>query len=246
MKKTVHIFGASWACGEYHLKDNQYTITHAGFETFLSESGFKVVNYAKGGLSNSEIIQSIVKNKDQIKDTDIVFFIQTDPIKDLRPFNTINQHLKQSNGYVDLAKNLLYHTYFILNRFAVEKNIKIYLIGSDCDLQYIHKSKFPNQFSNLIFLVPSLIRLIPDVANLPDAELLLMTSELNIQQIDSDLLNPTLYSKILDEMYQAMTLSNLVYSSSFFANSHPDKGGHQMLFNYINRILLSNFITTND
>ena len=112
----IVIIGDSWGCGEW----GQNVVTHTGLEQYLTDAGYVVTNLSKGGSSISYAIQAL-KNYLTTQNTDIVLFVQTDPIRSLSPYTNLTQAIKQSGSVKNLAKEILLNSYRQLNDIATDR-----------------------------------------------------------------------------------------------------------------------------
>ena len=148
------ISGDSWGCGEWGCTGpDRYGVLHTGLQYYLDEIGHYTKNVSKGSISNRDSINRL-KNELQIKsDYDYIIWFQSDPLRDLRPydksefatFNTINEMLVSAN-------RLLSASYTTLNDIG----IPIHCIGgcSKVDTELI------KNFKNLNPLITSALELI--------------------------------------------------------------------------------------
>jgi hypothetical protein len=98
--KSVAIFGDSWSAGCYekiqnpndptplslfvpgvNLTGREKVLHNVTFQSLFSEHNIKVQNFSVGGCSNNDILQSINKRKEILKDCGAILICQTDPIR---------------------------------------------------------------------------------------------------------------------------------------------------------------------
>jgi len=138
----ICIAGDSWGCGEWGKdSQNKYSVLHHGLEQYLRERGHNVDNFSKGGSSNNESIDTILSNNNVY---DYVFWFQTDPLRDLRPYDVFKNKMSYEE-LVEIGNNLLDTSYSRLNK-------PIYCIGGCSKLNLDLMSKY----ANLIPLIPSI------------------------------------------------------------------------------------------
>lgn len=139
------IAGDSWGLGEWGMFPGCDTpvILHKGLEQFFSENGNIVKNISQGGIANKTSIQLL----SEITDVDYIFWLQTDPLRDLAPYELFN-HALTYEKLVDLSNELIDQSYADINAM----NKIVYCIGgcSKLNLSLISKYK------NLIPLIPSI------------------------------------------------------------------------------------------
>jgi len=232
----IFIGGDSWGCGEWTCVDDVYSISHPGLQQHFIDSGYTVVNSSEGNSSNLFSIDRL-KNSltEHYKHGDIILFIQTDSIRDLRPYDlNLSKEIQKFNGIVPLKHNLLQNTYKKLNELGIEFNTKIYVIGGKEDL-YLEAF---NNFENIIPLVPSWVYLL--VGHFEEYKNLFpqwTSSDYRLSDV-ADLFDDTwlyeLRHKVVDEMYHSEKCWKMYRESIFWPDGfHPNKQGHEILFNYI-------------
>jgi len=149
-KDTILISGDSWGCGEWGPGPSKYGAVHNGLEYFLTEYGCKVINVSVPASAN---VAAIKRLKNALNETtpDCIFWFQTSPIRDLRPYEE-NEELmpKNANEYNQIHKELLNSSYESLNNLGV----KIHCMGGVSPLL-----DDINNYSNLISFIPSIIKM---------------------------------------------------------------------------------------
>jgi hypothetical protein len=117
----IVIAGDSWGCGEWDFVNGNYTVSHLGLEKYLTDYGCEVYNLSKGGSSNHVSVNTLSYKFVKILNPDIVFWFQTDPIRDLRPYNktffpqTVSDLIKQQHVLIN-------KTYARLNALGMKIN----------------------------------------------------------------------------------------------------------------------------
>lgn len=143
----VLIAADSWGCGEWKVFGRE--IAHLGLELYLTEYGCTVTNISVPACSNIDSINNI-KNKLVDNTYDIIIWFQTDPIRDLRPYEDHQAEFAlHIDDFLKLQKTLLDRNYNNLNNLGP----KIICMGgcSDIDMSVISK------YSNLNPVIPSIV-----------------------------------------------------------------------------------------
>lgn len=144
----ILIVGDSWGCGEWSNDIYPHRVTHLGLEYYLRKYGCKVSNLSEPGAANKRIVE-ILKEIVKIQKPDYIFWFQSDPIRDLRPYDQVT--FPQSiSELLHLGERLLNKTYVELNNLGC----KIYCIGG---VTKLHKSI--DHYDNLIPLIDSIIEM---------------------------------------------------------------------------------------
>ena len=144
---NIIISGDSWGVGEWPQETN-----HRGIWQYFEEDGHFVEMCAIPGECNRTIInhlQNVIIGFQSKKiNCDYIFWFQSDPIRDLRPFEDFGKTINNYNDLINKSKELLDITYTNLNLL----NKKIYCIGgcSKLDLDLISK------YDNLVPILPAL------------------------------------------------------------------------------------------
>lgn len=226
----IIISGDSWARGEWQYQTKE--ILHRGIEQYLEESNYSVVNVACPGDSNNESISRLefYLNQNPVAEF-TVLWIQTDPIRDLRPYTELTQQLSQSGGLVNLQEQLLVDSYTRLNTLAFKYNITIHVIGGLCNLA-VDKLE---TFKNLNPLVPSWVHLlIGDMSSKLVNPYVMGETECSVQHIDLNSYPKTFAYQIVSELYNVNRNSFIFKEKIFHPDGlHPNRTGHKILYNYI-------------
>lgn len=144
---NIIIIGDSWGCGEWS-GDMPYRVTHTGLARYLSEYGVNVINLSKPGGSNKDMVRALISTV-PIYNPEHVFWFQTDPIRDLRPYHQ-ETFPKSSSELLETGRALLENTYAQLNDIGV----KIYCMGGVAKLE-----KSIEKYANLIPIIPSIVEM---------------------------------------------------------------------------------------
>jgi hypothetical protein len=87
IRPKIFISGDSWGCGEwtYFTPPIMSTVAHKGLEQYFIDDNYTVFNSSKGGSSNEFSIVRLSKDlQEYYSSGDIILWIQSDPIRDLR------------------------------------------------------------------------------------------------------------------------------------------------------------------
>ena len=216
----ILISGDSWGCGEWDHKPPKYGVFHLGLEFYLKNIGHRVVNVSKGGSSNIESIERIF-HKLSYKKYDYIFWFQTSPIRNLRPYTTFKEDYKSYQDLTDKSNQLLDNDYKKLNDFRVV----IHCIGGCSKLNLDLMSKY----KNLIPIIPSVTELILKDYVHPNIWL----DEWN------HLIGEQFDKESIDFLYNdqnSIDRLNLVekYRKYFWPDGvHPNRRGHKFIFKYL-------------
>lgn len=215
--KKILIGGDSWGCGEWgHDGKNKHGVLHAGLEQYLVDDGFVVTNVSHGGFSNKDSIAEIVKSL-QCNDYDHVIWFQSDPYRNLRPYDNFSTLFQNRNEFIKLQIDLLNQSYDQLNQL----NKKIICLGGCTKLD-----QSINAYSNLIPAVDSIIELLIPSFSAPEFWLSDWLSVLD-SSIPEDVLDLLMYcKKKQDSLHERRGL--------FYPDGqHPNRAGHLILYNFV-------------
>jgi len=143
----IVIIGDSWGCGEWS-DDMPYRVTHCGLAQYFTDRGCNVTNLSKPGGSNKDMVTALIATL-PIYNPHYVFWLQTDPIRDLRPYDQ-ETFPKSSSELTEMGRDLLENTYAELNDIGV----KIHCMGGVTNLE-----KSIEKYPNLIPIIPSIIQM---------------------------------------------------------------------------------------
>jgi hypothetical protein len=216
---NIIISGDSWGVGEWPQETN-----HRGIWQYFEEDGHVVEMCSIPGECNKIIINHLrnvilgIDNK--IIDSHFIFWFQSDPLRDLRPFDEFGKTINNYDDLINKSKELLDITYTNLNLL----NKKIYCIGgcSKLDLDLIVK------YNNLIPLIPSLTEHIFDDFEHPKlwhSDWINHVHKLDIDTIDM----------LLNEKKKQDSLNDIQKYREYFwpDGSHPNRKGHKILYEFI-------------
>lgn len=234
IQKTVSILigGDSWSRGEYryHQDLDDGCWSHMGISQYLMDELYLVKNVGKGGASNIESIDRLtIAIKNSCYKFDYIFWFQTDPLRDLRPYTDSNlKNIKTYNQLIDKQNECLENSYKTLNNL----DCQIYLIGgcSKINLDLVGKYK------NLNPIIPSAIEFL--IPHYKHPEYILTDSNKREECFD---LNTEALERLNDhwntQKYLAESRSyiqdTLVRKYFLEDGAHMNRWGHLEIFNYI-------------
>ena len=212
----ILIGGDSWGLGEWDW-DPDHRIVHKGITQYFNDDGYQeVFNCSAGGSSNKEAIDRLAY---VIADynPDYIFWFQTDPIRDLRPYT--DYIIKSYQQLVDDHETLINTTYRKLNSLGVQ----IHCIGGCSKLNLM----LLEQYSNLTALIPSCIELLTDRKH-PEFWCTDWASSLD-PELDYESTN------LLYDMFCNPPLNLEQNYPKFFKPDgyHPNRHGHRVIYKYI-------------
>ena len=229
----IFIAGDSFGLGEIKYGGGRH---HGGLATYLREYGYTVFNSSRGGSSSSQALTRLQASMadEHYQEGDLVLFILSDPIRELRPYT---ENLTQSvieEGSVIAASLKMFHRICVkLN----EQPWKTHLIGGVCS----YTPEMVQGYSNIVPLVPSWADLL--VGHKPFYESYKNrywtaaqgwgTWLIDVKRIKDQ--DPDLFEKVVDEMKQFNIAAKEVYKEDIFHpdGKHPNRTGHLWLFNHI-------------
>ena len=246
---SIFISGDSWGCGEWpsskpHKIINKNAILeHRGLEQYFIEDNFLVFNSSVGGGSNNDSIQSLQFNLEKyFKNGDIILWVQTDPIRDLRPYTDLTNQIKKENGIFALANKLLIENYTMLNDLAIKYNTHVHLIGGLSSIKPI----LVNNYNKLITLLLSWPQLLMqhkteyfqiDYENFGEwghdwsLDSINLSTLMNSGKLPFDI---DFSGKIIDELHKLDSYKIIFNDPIFYPDgAHPNREGHKVLYDFI-------------
>ena len=242
----ILIAGDSWGKGEYDFENGLYGNIHMGLEHFLKESNNEVYNISQGAICQNTVISKLKNIQEnnffehwktehsnlehilKLEIYDYIFVFVTDLF---RGSDLFERYWIVNNSRENVLRELnkLKHDYLKkLNSF----NVKIHLLGG---LNKVTEEDIKN-YENIEIAIPSVIEFL-----LPDFEA--------YEVFFNDALN-SLYSSIpddldpdyLDYVYNEVKKTDLLKTREYFCSDglHPDREGHRLIFEEINRKYLGN------
>ena len=258
MSPKIFITGDSWGVKEWtssNVNDSAEEIernnngAHRGLQTYFEQDGFEVHNKSAGGSPNKDSIDRLINyinNGDNLynKDLDYIFWIVSDPIRDLRPYNTpenkLTDEICASGGLQKLIKKLFHDTCNQANCLSKKHNLKIHLIGGITSFDPTEI----DQYENLVALIPSWYhflltdeekKLIPKATVWTSQPSDLLIDDINLKHI-SKKINKGMSRKIFNEYWKISEFHRIIHNSNVFFqldNSHPNRDGHRLIYDYI-------------
>lgn len=225
----ILLAGDSWGCGVWkHSKIpfQKPTLMHKGIEQYMLDDGHEVINVSKGGISNEKIIDRM---KPVINDNfDYIFYIQTDPLRDIFKSDNFQEKSKWFEDYqslLEINNRLMLDTYNKLNNFGKT----IHMIGGCSKV----KSNMLEQFSNLKLVICSIPELIVDNFEISE---IVCTGLWWKKNLDERWSLETI-DKILEQQRKWVWLA---LNSPHFKEDrhHPDRHGYEKAYNYIKENVL--------
>lgn len=211
----ILIVGDSWGCGEWPVPSKlvEYLPVHLGLEFYLREYGCSVTNVSHGGYSNDDIFISL---KNQIQNQhDAIFWFQTDPLRNLRPYtNNLEIFKKEKEDFILAHDELLDSIYEKFNSLGVT----IYCLGGYSKLNLSLMEKY----SNLFPIIPSIIEL------LGENHIKIWPSEWIRCNETTSVFSYSLTEYLYKECGQK--LSRLWF---FPDGRHPNRHAHKKIFKYL-------------
>jgi len=222
--KNISIIGDSWGCGEWKASPDGGIVTHKGTEHFLSESGYSVKNYSKGGGSGKYMLEQLEKY--DIKN-EILLVFHTDSCRDIRDnLDVALQYMQKKNVFIKKVHEFLFAEW--IKKFVQatkNRNCEVILIGGHANL-----------YKNVNLLLPTNIKVlthswIQDITN---------TKVGDLSGLDRDDLEDFITNKPIDSDEQKQEIIDIMTEKSkrlyllkhhihFPDDHHPDRFCHQKL-----------------
>jgi hypothetical protein len=206
----ICIAGDSWGVGELGAPNG--AVEHQGLAQYFAEAGADVKNVSRVGFSN-KISSSLIPTYK----FDYIFWFQSDPLRDLRPYHKFEQY-NTIDKLLEKSRECLIDAYTRLNSMGVV----IHCIGgcSEINLDLI------KDFKNLVPIIPSVTRLIwPEFQHPP----IWVSDWMN--KIDRQFDLNELDRIIVMKDHQLSLGDNKEY---FFPDGyHPNRKGHRVIYDYI-------------
>ena len=236
----IFIGGDSWGCGEWDW--DKSSILHKGLEQYFINDNYTVLNSSKGSSSNKFSIARLSNDlQENYSNGDIVLWIQSDPLRDLRIHeqgggygNNILLGLKNNNNnFRQLEKCLLTASYEKLSTIADTHQATIHVIGGLRNVESCALSKF----NNLNMLVKSWIYLL--INRYGDDKDGLGSSEWGIDDFLIDQLPNDARFQLVNDLYNIFSQHQSISKFKIFRpdGGHPNRKGHEHLYNVIKQKL---------
>ena len=218
----IFIGGDSWGTGE------QPDLTHLGLEQYFRESGYTVFNLSKRGAGNRDSINLLLENlKINYQPGDYIFWIQSDPIRNLRPYDRLPEQLDSAGSLQNLIDQLLTKDYDQLQMLGRRFNSTVHLIGGLSSI----KESLVTERPRLNSLVVSWVKLLvgDHYPTVDWSKFSICNSDYTIKDFGN---NPE--PSLVDELYE-LDQNKRVFQHALFRpdRSHPNREGHKILYNYI-------------
>jgi hypothetical protein len=215
----IFIGGDSWGTGELP------ELKHKGLEQYFREDGYTVFNSSTRGASNRDSVGLLLESlKLNFKPDDLVFWIQTDPVRNLRPYVDLPKELDQAGSLRRLMTQLLSKDYDRLHSIARRFDTKIYMIGglTSLDVELLTaRPRLHNLITSWVELLVSTEYVGTDWRNFS-----ICNSDYTIKNFGNNL------SKELVEELYAFDQNRRVFDNRLFHPDgfHPNREGHRMLY----------------
>ena len=208
------IAGDSWACGEWQIVPGDVPIcVHKGFEQYALAEGIKVRNLSRGGDSNQDQV-NIVANSNVYNQQ--VFWFITDPLRDLEA--TMQDPLP-------LAKESLRKTFLAINRWSVENNLEIFVIGGLCDIEgFVATDSFKFEVA-----IPSVNKLLHEDCDIVSMYGTPMAAERVVK-------NKTYAVEVFKQIQRKQKFWQL-HPDTFPDGGHPGRSAHHYIFEYLKQYI---------
>jgi hypothetical protein len=210
----------------FPFKPNGQGVKHKGLEFYLTTAGYDVVNTSEGASSNNDAVSRIIHAFDN--SINLIIFIQTDPLRNLRPYNGFKDQFKTYDQLIEYQNYSLSITYDQLNNIGKP----IICLGGCSKLNI----SFIKNFSNLIPLIPSIPEwLVPDYT-MPDIWQSDWWQQIG-RQFDIDSLDKLLQNRKMQDSMAKKKYEKYFQPDGSHANRHAWKMVYDYLNNYINENL---------
>jgi len=229
----IFIGGDSWARGEHP------NFHHLGLQQYFVEEGYQVINSSVLGASNYDSIDILNNDlREQYQSGDLIFWVQTDPLRDLRGpkplYHRLVPQITSAKGIYSLMDILLHNSYRKLEAVGNNYSATIYAIGGLCSVGDVGLFNFINP------IVTSWPRLlvgdIPKYKQVDWSKFAIWCSDWTAEQLG---INPIVYDHDLakkvileaDELNQ----NRKIFNEPIFSpdGQHPNRYGHKILYDYI-------------
>ena len=219
---NIAIGGDSWGVGEWSINIT-LNITHGGIRQYFEEDGHEVSMSAIPGESNNITTNHLrnVVSYPLIK-YDYIFWFQSDPIRDLRPYDDFGKSIKTYEDLIIKSNELIDKTYNFLNSIGQ----KIYCIGgcSKLNLELIKK------YNNLYPLIESVTEFI--LPNYEHPKLWYSDWIKFVDKLDMESIDLLLKDKLNQD---SLANTEIKEHKEYFwpDGGHPNRKGHRVLYDYI-------------
>jgi hypothetical protein len=215
----IVIGGDSWGVREWSDSEE----IHRGMWQYFEEDGYDVDMSAIPGECNNITINHL-KNvvSSPLERYDYIFWFQSDPIRDLRPYDDFGKSIKTYEDLVTKSDELIDKTYKFLNSIGQ----KIYCIGGcsklNLELMKKYKNLYPLIESVTEFILPNYQH-----PKLWHSDWINVVDKLDMESIDFLLEDKLKQDSLADN-------KNKEYREYFWPDGgHPNRKGHRILYDYI-------------
>lgn len=221
----IGVVGDSWAAGEWPDPGwgSEWEPMHKGLQQYLVDNNHEVVDCARPGWSNLNILNDIQKNHlKELQSCDYVLWIQTDPLRDFKteqlwwPTQTVDDVYKRQNKHL---KNF----YTQLN----DLGLTVHLIGGLCKIQ----TKGIKKYKNIRIAVPSIVELLTGKKQW----------DIYYQNYYQYLTPKNSTKEVVDHAYlQDRVFWDIMADKKWFYPDgvHPNREGHKVLYEYLKNNVL--------
>lgn len=207
--EKILIAGDSWGCGEWGF-ENGHGVKHTGLEHYLTEYGCTVYNVSLGGGCNKDSVDRITSSVKSLT-LDKIFWFQTDPMRDLRPYDPA-VFPKSINEIINCQQQLLNKTYADLNSIGS----KIYCLGG---VTRLHSSIV--SYSNLITVIDSIVELFG-------------AKSIDVWVSDWIQYDNLFSPELIEDLYSIPNPKTILPQYWFYPDGyHPNRFAHQKIFEHI-------------
>lgn len=214
----IVIGGDSWGVREWSDAEE----IHRGMWQYFEENGHEVTMSAIPGECNNTTtshLNNVINSPNQY---DYIFWFQSDPLRDLRPYDDFGKSLKTYEDLIVKSNELLDKTYNFLNLIGK----KIYCIGgcSKLNLELIKK------YNNLYPLIESVTEFI--LPNYQHPKLWYSDWIKVVDKLDTESIDLLLEDKLKQDSLADIKIEE--HKKYFWPNGgHPNRNGHKVLYDFI-------------
>lgn len=241
----IIVVGDSWGWQPCDSDAKNYP----GFADLLAEQGYDVANIARPNQSNKTSIEALEKFFQTENHTDkLVFFVQSDPFRSIRPYAGFTQLIIEHQGLRNARKHVMQQDYDRLITIANQFQAPVYLIGglSNADQDLLANDKWCQ------VLIDSWVRFLvgarPENQHIDWSNWGIWGADWTLNNISINALMNTgamhgtlgsLAEQVIEEL-AVWDQNNRVFTPDFFPDGqHPNRAGHRILFDYIMATVLS-------
>jgi hypothetical protein len=204
-----------------------HVVLHKGLEQYFIDDGFPVINISIGNDSNFSIINRLSNLVSGKEDDFLIIWIQTDPLRDLRPYKDFKNKFKTYSQILDYQTQHLYNAYAKLDAL----NTPIICLGGCSKLDMVQIKKF----TNLNPLIPSIIEWLISQYTMPTTYCSFVSAEVTFsdwtnligKQFDLDSLDKLVYNKKIQDSLRD-------YPEFFWPDgAHPNRKALKLVYENI-------------